>query len=82
MTPRAAAGAMAISPAPAIAVVFSAPALVSPPTNADPEWQARSLGWRSRELVVACPLEGLVGGSLGVAHCTGASMIDSFIIAT
>ena len=28
--------------------------------NAAPEWQAGSLGWRSRELVVACPLEGLV----------------------
>ena len=30
--------------------------------NAAPEWQARSLGWRSRELEVACPLEGLVRG--------------------
>ncbi len=29
--------------------------------NAAPEWQAKSLGWRSSELVVACPLEGLVG---------------------
>jgi hypothetical protein len=28
--------------------------------NAGLEWQARSLGWRSGELVVACPLEGLV----------------------
>ncbi len=28
--------------------------------NAAPEWQARSLVGRSRELVVACPLEGLV----------------------
>ena len=60
MTPRAAAGAMDISPAPAIAVVFSAPALVSPPTNAAPEWQAGSLRGRSRELMVACRLEGRV----------------------
>jgi hypothetical protein len=28
--------------------------------NAAPEWQAGSLRWRSRELSVACPLEGLV----------------------
>ena len=28
--------------------------------NAALEWQAGSLGWRSRELVEACPLEGLV----------------------
>ena len=28
--------------------------------NAAPEWQAGRLGWRSKELVVACPLEGLV----------------------
>jgi hypothetical protein len=25
--------------------------------NAASEWQARSLGWRSRDLEVACPLE-------------------------
>jgi hypothetical protein len=30
------------------------------PSNAAPEWQARRLGWRSRELKVACPLEGAV----------------------
>jgi hypothetical protein len=29
-------------------------------SNAAPEWQAMSLGRRSRELVAACPLEGLV----------------------
>ena len=29
--------------------------------NAGPEWQAGSLGWRSGEFAVACPLEGLVG---------------------
>jgi hypothetical protein len=29
-------------------------------SNAAPEWQAGRLGWRSRDLVVACPLEGLV----------------------
>jgi hypothetical protein len=29
--------------------------------NAAPEWQTRSSWWHSRELVVACPLEGLVG---------------------
>ena len=29
--------------------------------NAAPEWQAESLRCRSRELAVACPLEGLVG---------------------
>ncbi len=29
--------------------------------NAAPEWQARCLGWLSRVLVVACPLEGIVG---------------------
>lgn len=29
--------------------------------NAAPEWQAMSLGWQSIELVVACPLKGLVG---------------------
>jgi hypothetical protein len=28
--------------------------------NAAPEWQAEILGWRSKELVAACPLEGLV----------------------
>ena len=28
--------------------------------NAAPEWQARRLMWRSRALVVACPLEGRV----------------------
>ena len=28
--------------------------------NAAPEWQAKSLWWRSREIMVACPLEGLV----------------------
>ena len=28
--------------------------------QAAPEWQASSLGWRSREIMVACPLEGLV----------------------
>jgi hypothetical protein len=30
------------------------------PSNAALEWQARGLGRRSRGLVVACPLEGLV----------------------
>jgi hypothetical protein len=30
------------------------------PPNAAPEWQAGSFWLRSRELVVACPLEGLV----------------------
>lgn len=29
--------------------------------NAALEWQAGSLGWRGREQMVACPLEGLVG---------------------
>jgi hypothetical protein len=29
-------------------------------SNAAPEWQAKYLRWRSRELEVACPLEGLV----------------------
>ena len=29
-------------------------------SNAAPEWQPRSMWWRCRELVVACPLEGLV----------------------
>jgi hypothetical protein len=38
-----------------IAVIF-----LRYPSNAAPEWQARSLRGRSRELVVACPLEGLV----------------------
>ena len=33
--------------------------LADPPTAA-PEWQAKSLGMRSRELLGACPLEGLV----------------------
>jgi len=28
--------------------------------NAAPEWQAVSLGWRSRELMAACPLKGCV----------------------
>ena len=32
----------------------------SDPWNAALEWQAGSLRWRSRELMVACPLEGLV----------------------
>ena len=30
------------------------------PPNAALEWQAKSLGWRSRKLIEACPLEGLV----------------------
>ena len=30
------------------------------PSNAAPEWQAMCVGRRNRELVVACPLEGLV----------------------
>jgi hypothetical protein len=34
--------------------------LVHDPSNAAPEWQAGSLRWRSGELLVACPLEGLV----------------------
>jgi hypothetical protein len=29
--------------------------------DAAPEWQVMSLGWRSRRIVVACPLERLVG---------------------
>ena len=29
--------------------------------NAALEWQAKNLRWRSREVVVACPLEGCVG---------------------
>ena len=29
-------------------------------SNAAPEWQAGSLRWRSREMTVVCPLEGLV----------------------
>jgi hypothetical protein len=28
--------------------------------NAAPEWQAESFGRRSRKLLVACPLQGLV----------------------
>jgi hypothetical protein len=28
--------------------------------NAATEWQAMSWGWRRREIMVACPLEGLV----------------------
>jgi hypothetical protein len=34
------------------------------PHNAAPEWQAKSLALRSKELLVACPLEGLVRLSL------------------
>ena len=30
------------------------------PANAAPEWQVGSLGWWSRDLVGACPLEGIV----------------------
>ena len=42
--------------------------------NAAPEWQARCLGWLSRELVVACPLEGLVGQGLRITFmCTDES---------
>jgi len=29
--------------------------------NAAPEWQAKSIWGRSRDVMVACPLEGLVG---------------------
>jgi hypothetical protein len=35
--------------------------MLSSLVNAAPEWQAGSLEWRSRELMAACPLEGLVG---------------------
>jgi hypothetical protein len=35
--------------------------LDSSASNAAPEWQARSLGWRRGEMSGACPLEGLVG---------------------
>jgi hypothetical protein len=31
------------------------------PLQRAPEWQAESLRWHSKELVAACPLEGLVG---------------------
>jgi hypothetical protein len=37
------------------------------PLKAASEWQARILGWRSGGLVVACPLEGLVGLSRSAA---------------
>jgi len=40
-------------------------------SNAAPEWQAGSLRWRSGELLVACPLEGLVR-PLFYNHRTGA----------
>ena len=35
-------------------------AVVRETPNAALEWQASSLGWRSRELMAACPLKGLV----------------------
>jgi hypothetical protein len=41
-------------------LAFTAILVVLRPHNAAPEWQAGSLGSRSRELLVACPLEGLV----------------------
>jgi len=34
--------------------------MATQPSNTAPEWQAMSLGWRSNDHVVACPLEGLV----------------------
>lgn len=47
-------------------------------SNAAPEWQARSLGWRSREVMAACPLEGLVGWAQstpgkGLSRCSAGS---------
>jgi hypothetical protein len=40
------------------------------PSSAAPEWQAKILGWRSRNMQVACPLEGLVGLSRSAADST------------
>ncbi len=41
--------------------------------TAVPEWQAVSLGWRSRGLMVACPLEGC-GGSVASLQATTADL--------
>ena len=46
-------------------------------SNAAPEWQARRLGWRCRELVVACPLEGLVRHNHHIGSTSAAKIAAS-----
>ena len=45
--------------------------------NAAPEWQARSIGWRSKKLAVACPLEGLVRSVASSQEMTAALSLTS-----
>ena len=54
------------------------------PSNAAPEWPARSFGRRSQELLGACPLEGLVRHSLealsgGFVHHADETCIEDLI---
>ena len=54
------------------------------PPNAAPEWQAGSMRGRSRELVVTCPLEGLVrqryasAAGAGVSHWSRRSKLEQW----
>ena len=45
--------------------------------NAAPEWQARRQGWHSRQLVVACPLKGLVGWPTAKTHIVLTSILHN-----
>jgi hypothetical protein len=51
---------MTIEASPVVAVFFMLDLLIAQKAYAALEWQARSMGWQSRGLVVACPLEELV----------------------
>lgn len=46
--------------------------------NAAPEWQARSFGWRSEEVMAACALEGLVGRHLVESKISFSLMVKYF----
>jgi hypothetical protein len=52
------------------------PASSSPAPNAAPEWQAMNLRWPGGELVVACPLKGLVRSAQILSD-----LVNSFLVA-
>ena len=52
------------------------PARLALMPNAAPEWQAMSLRWPDGELVVACPLKGLVRSAQILSD-----LVNSFLVA-